>query len=233
MKTLWALHGFLGQASDWDFLEQELFEKNIQLEKVNLYEKPKPFPFWAKDFCQKVEKKGGENFLLGYSLGGRLALHVLFQNQELWKKAIIVSAHPGLKTTSEKKERRLTDNQWVEKIQSKDWESLMEEWNSQSVFKNRTKQSPQRLDEDFSREQLVKAMSLWSLSEQSSFWEELEFLETPTLWLTGEQDTKFSLLAEKIPAISPNLQKRQITGGHRLPWDNREAFVEAVLQWLD
>ena len=78
------------------------------------------FDEWSQKFCEQVERESfhGKAFLLGYSLGGRLALHACLARPDLWSGVIIVSADPGLSSPEEKGLQLRKDRQWAERFRS-------------------------------------------------------------------------------------------------------------------
>ena len=76
--------------------------------------------------------------LLGYSLGGRLALHALTQQPQMWDAAIILSAHPGLSTDEERAGRLTHDQAWAAHFLHDSWPEVMAAWNEQAVFRSST-----------------------------------------------------------------------------------------------
>src|SRR5205807_1859552 len=65
----------------------------------------------------------------------RISLHALIGNPNLWSGAIIVSSHPGLTEPQERKQRLESDRTWANRFLHDEWESVIQAWNSQSVFK--------------------------------------------------------------------------------------------------
>jgi len=134
--VLYALHGFLGKPSDW----KDLFQKS-DLQTIHAVDIFNAFSLdsltdWIEGFNQSIERKraGSLRVLMGYSLGGRLALHALFQNPTLWDAAIIISAHPGLSSDNEKHQRLSIDEEWACRFENEPWDELMQAWNSRDVF---------------------------------------------------------------------------------------------------
>ena len=73
----------------------------------------------------------------------------------------------------------------------------------------------------------------WSLGAQADLAPELNKIDCPVLWLTGERDTKFSSLAEQSAPRLPHCRHQVIAGsGHRIPWEQPEAFQQACLEFL-
>jgi len=78
--TIVALHGFLGRPSDWDFLR----DAGLDVDARELDDIP----------------RSGET-LLGYSMGGRLALHALLDGAK-FERAVIVSSGLGLENEADR-----------------------------------------------------------------------------------------------------------------------------------
>jgi 2-succinyl-6-hydroxy-2,4-cyclohexadiene-1-carboxylate synthase len=222
--TLWALPGFLGLPSDWDFLKREdLIGINWNDIKGNSLQE------WAKHLNQQIIS---HKILMGYSLGGRLALHALLDQPNLWKGAIIISAHPGLSQESEKEKRWEHDNLWANRFKQENWIDLMDAWNNQEIFSTGTFHF-NRQEKDFQRDHLAHLLTTGSLAHQADLREPLSNLNLPILWITGSRDAKYTQLADSIPLIHPLSQKNQIPhAGHRAPWEQPVAFANLVKAFI-
>ena len=225
-KAVYALTGFLGCKSDWDFFQATDFGVDHLISIV-----PEPtltLEAWGSDFSSN---KSCQNILLGYSLGGRLTLHALLENPLLWKAAIIVSAHPGLTSETEKNERLQKDQKWADRFLSEDWDTLLSEWNSQAVLKASLPLA--RNEKDYDRKKLAQMLQIWSLGKQANLREGLSDLSLPILWITGGKDVSYTALSQTVTLNHPLSCKKIISqSGHRVPWDNPISFKETVSCWL-
>jgi len=263
-SRLIALHGFLGKKSDWDFL-------SIDCEKVDLQEDYRQlelgafrcaktpdlaFQAWVELFIQRVPhlihgrhgvQAADRPILLGYSLGGRLAMHALVAYPERFSGAIFVSAHPGMGSTlvnslvgisTERKTRMASDQEWAQRFEGPElWDELIASWNSQSVFQGGV-HVPERKEADFDRKILAAQLRSWSLARQRDLLPELSKLSLPVLWIAGEHDEKYRQKYQELaqwsnqrPDLRPNLWI--VPGvGHRAPWDQPHLFRERVLSWI-
>lgn len=226
--TLFALSGFLGLPSDWDFfpidhihpVDWQQFLSNSMVE-------------WGAEFNQwALSRQNQLNFLMGYSLGGRLALHALIANPQLWKAAIIVSAHPGLKHPSEKEMRINNDEIWSHRFLTEDWETLMAGWNGQAVFAN-ANFSFDRKEPGYSRKCLSQAILNYSLGIQDDLSIKIKSLPMPILWMTGSLDTRYCTEGEKLQFSHPLSKFIKIEGsGHRAPWQKQQDFIQCVKNFV-
>lgn len=161
--------------------------------------------------------------LLGYSMGGRLALQML--ERERFTKAIIVSA--GLNAPDE--ERRARDEEWARRFESEEWPSLMDAWNAQPVFGGH--RVPRR-EEDYDRVELARQLREWSSAVLPP--PRLEQIETPLLWIAGERDAKYVDIARRAVARLPHAELWICPdAGHRVPWEQPDAFVDRLRAFLD
>lgn len=225
---LYALHGFLGLSSDWSFLR--IPHHAIDLSKVPPF--PSTLKEWGHYFNGTIQKDPHSyNILLGYSLGGRLALHALLDEPSLWDGGVIVSAHPGLSSDAEKKQRINEDTVWSHHFLNDPWLDLMQRWNHRDVFKESAPLP--RHESDYSRSHLVHAMKEWSLGNQEDLRPALRHLPLPILWMTGERDKKFTTAAHTIQLNGPRSSIKVLAGGHRVPWDTPVAFQEELINFIN
>ncbi|MFT4547733.1 MAG: 2-succinyl-6-hydroxy-2,4-cyclohexadiene-1-carboxylate synthase [Verrucomicrobiales bacterium] len=203
-----ALHGMLGDASDWDFMPEfagvDLWKWNCCLDDIAL----------------------GADVVLGYSMGGRLALHALNQV----KAAVIVSAHTGL---PDRRETRLAQDQgWARKARSMPWADFLAEWHAQPVFV-RGEFEPDRSGLEAQREAIALAFDRWSLGRQEDLLPRLAGVKIPVLWVNGARDEKFTRIGKAACEVLQQGEHVIIENcGHRVPWEVPEQFSELVLRFL-
>ncbi len=161
--------------------------------------------------------------LLGYSMGGRLALRLL--ESQRFRCAIIVSA--GLNAPDD--ERRRRDEEWARRFESDDWPSLMRDWNAQPVFGGH---ALDRREEDYDRAELARQLREWSPAVLPP--PRLEAIETPVLWIAGERDANYVEIARRAVARLPNAEMWICPdSGHRVPWEQPQAFIARLRGFLD
>lgn len=217
-----ALHGFLGLPSDFTNIHPSLTANDLWASPAV------PFSEWATAFNERHQ---AHPILMGYSLGGRLALHALLDNPAQWQAAIFVSTHPGLQTQEERTQRLLNDLRWKEKFLHQDWQALMDEWNGQAVFKNHS--HPLREERHYTRSRLADALDTWSLGRQAHHAETLAALSIPILWVVGEEDVKFVQLAKGLRFAHPQSKIVIVPkAGHRILWQRTEFFQTLLNNFL-
>jgi 2-succinyl-6-hydroxy-2,4-cyclohexadiene-1-carboxylate synthase len=197
--VIWTLSGFLGLSRDWDFLELPVREWR---------EGASPAP---------------DDVLLGYSMGGRRALHVL--EARLFHRAVIVSA--GLNAPDA--ERRERDEAWARRFENDRWEDVMGDWNAQPVFGGHVLE---RNETDYDRAELARQLREWSPAVLPP--PRLESIATPVLWVAGERDARYVEIGRAAVARLPHAQLWICPeAGHRVPWEQPEAFRARLRAFLD
>lgn len=177
---------------------------------------------------------GARNVLLGYSMGGRLALHALLAGGP-WDAAVIVSAHAGLEEEREKAARRKHDAAWAAKALKGDWRDFLEAWDGQGVLKREGNEGlamPDRRPLETRRGAVARSFMDWSLGVQEPLWDRLGKIACPVLWVAGEKDAKFRTLAARAMACGGFESWIAPGAGHRVPWESAD-FPRIVGEFLE
>ncbi len=221
---LWGLHGFLGRPADFSSL-------NLDLQAVDYLRIPQlsakvPLSHWGANFCAYVG--GQDNILIGYSQGGRLALHALKANPGMWAGVILLSTNAGI-VEAEKPVRLENDQRWADQFLKDKFEKVLHIWNEQSVFSG-SKTEPERHEADYSKEDLANCLVNWSVAKQQDFRIFLKQNRVPLHYLCGNKDSKYCAIGEELVLINEKIKKTVIpNAGHRLLFDNPAAVRESIL----
>ncbi len=197
LTGIFLLHGFLGRPSDWNFIENEISKnQSVRIHAVDYLNHPQLGPHfkfieWAENFNKYVQSFGySKKILIGYSLGGRLALHALQQSPDLWNQLVILSANPGLNSMQEKQARLANDETWAHKFSQMHWQDVMRDWNLQPVFAGNSNE-PLRVEHDYDREKVAKCLVQWSLGKQENLENLIRKHRDKISWAVGALDKKF------------------------------------------
>ncbi|GAA5482815.1 alpha/beta fold hydrolase [Haloferula sargassicola] len=227
LGTIWCLHGAVGMAEDWrGFAVPGWAVKRVDLWRF-LDCCPMPLEAFGKALNEEAAAVSGRKVLLGYSMGGRLALHALLAGGP-WQAAVIVSAHPGLEDAGERSARLARDAEWAAAALKGEWRDFLSRWNAQPVLGGDAA-LPDRMKLEPRRNPVARSFMDWSLGAQEPLGERLGEIRCPVLWVAGERDGKFRALAER--AAGP--EKWIAPGaGHRVPWESPE-FPGIVGEFLE
>jgi 2-succinyl-6-hydroxy-2,4-cyclohexadiene-1-carboxylate synthase len=175
--------------------------------------------------------------LIGYSMGGRLALYLALHFPEKFSYLILESASPGLQSAIARKKRIEHDEQWIKKLKNENFSDVLSEWYQQNLF-NSLRKLPnfpdlfaRRLNN--SPEKLPKSLQYLGTGQQISLWEKLRQGSVPLLLLVGGQDHKFVAINQKIAVDYPQAQLQVFSHcGHNLHLEDSHNFALILRQFL-
>lgn len=176
-------------------------------------------------------------YLMGYSMGGRLGLYLTLYFPQYFKKVILESTSPGLKTEAERLQRLISDLQKAEQLQTLNFKEFLEEWYHQPLFK--TLRNHPEFEQIFNHRlnnnplELSKSLRYLGTGNQPSLWEKLSSNQIPLLLLVGELDQKFKRINQEIQQLSPVAQLQIIPNcGHNILIENPHAWMEALVKFV-
>lgn len=240
MVNIHFLHGFLGTPSDWNFIpknngKNKYFFHSIEDFIPNDSCKENYFQKWALKFNDSIfnskQFEDDKNILVGYSLGGRLALHSLCEKNN-WQAAMIVSANPGLIHDRDKIIRLENDKIWAQRFLEDDWSVVMNDWNAQGVFAG-INNHLSREEKLYDRKKLSELMLEFSIAKQDNLRKCIQQFKLPLHWLAGERDVKFVTIAKEMASLNKNIQSTIVPlAGHRIPWENPQEFLKILENFI-
>lgn len=237
----WCLHGAVGVAADWRGMAKCLAAASISSRAVDLWRFLEDLPVTMPDFGKALNADaGGETFrgsgraLLGYSMGGRLALHSLLEKNHPWQAAVIISAHPGIESAAEAAARVTADSAWALQAFGGDWQEFLRAWSAQALFGTAAIRDDQAARALVTRRrEVARSFVEWSLGGQAPLWDRLAEITIPVLWVAGADDEKFLALAERAAKHSPRARVAIAPAcGHRVPWENEGWLAEQTVRFL-
>ncbi|MBS4173903.1 2-succinyl-6-hydroxy-2,4-cyclohexadiene-1-carboxylate synthase [Bacillus sp. FJAT-49736] len=243
------LHGFTGDTSTWKDLAGRLKGKYkvllVDIVGHGLTESPAEPKRYnielvaddLKDIMQKFAMHDAA--ILGYSMGGRLALTFAQKYPEMTKKLILESATPGLMQEKDRIDRRARDKQLADRILEDGIEAFVDYWANIPLFQSQklldaSVQSEIRLQR-LANNPIGLANSLLGMGtgSQPSWWNTLSRLQMPILLITGELDKKFCLIADEMKKCL--LHAEWITMprvGHAIHVESPKKFGTIVMEFL-
>ena len=218
MPKVVALHGFTGCAEDFDPLRACL-DHRFEIIAPNFpghgdlrnLEKPSAYSF--SEHLKTISTAAGSGnepvILVGYSMGGRLAMHWALAHPHRVHRLILIGASPGLKSQAEQDERIRGDKALAEYIRTDGLNNFLKYWNTKTFFKPLLSLPPERLDPILIRRQKnnpdALAMSLEAVGTGAlpQLWNRLNNLKCPTDLVVGAHDEKFIEIAYAMAASMP------------------------------
>ncbi|MBD2298239.1 2-succinyl-6-hydroxy-2,4-cyclohexadiene-1-carboxylate synthase [Nostoc sp. FACHB-190] len=245
------LHGFIGQLDEFDEVIQLLGTEFSYL-TVDLPGHGKTQVF-GEDKYYNIEQTAQalinlldelhipKCFLVGYSMGGRLALYLTLYFPERFDKVILESASPGLVTEQERIERIKKDEQIARKllrcVSKSEFREFLLNWYNQPIFGS-IKNHPgfdRMLASRLQNQplELAKSLRIMGTGSQLSLWHKLKDNTVPLLLLVGHNDDKFININIQMSGICPVAQLKIISNSaHNIHLENTPEFVQYIQDFL-
>ncbi len=238
------LHGFLGSPSDLPNLISSALSldaldwaKTLSSARQELEQVEHPLDLLADKLAlhEAFLKQGGSRpWLLGYSMGGRIAMHLATRHPHLIAGAVIVSSSPGLASQTERAERLDCDQLWAHRFLTEDWQTVMRDWNRQSVFAADRLTAPSHAYDESIRAQWATVMDLGSVGRQRDLRQDLAKISRPVLFAAGELDPKYAQLSVECQNLNSSFRSQIIkNAGHRVPWSQPSLFLAAINSFIN
>lgn len=250
-RVLLCLHGFLGEASDWEKFAESFLAHSPEWQVV-LIDLPGHFDEelgWicptAAEFSQSlrdlVAAQGwGAAAVAGYSLGGRLGLQAALSFPEVFPVFIGISTTAGIEHEAERARRVEADSALAARLRSGgDFAGFLREWWHQPVFASPVREGvdvgaflASRLRRDPLR--MASCLETWSVGRLPSQWSALLNYSGRALLLSGEADGKFTSASMRMQAAFRKAQHHSIaSAGHQLLAEKPEEVAQAVAGFLN
>lgn len=234
------LHGLLGSQGDWQGV-LTLLQNFSQFRPLTI-----DLPFHGKseniacqDFAdlraqlhQTLITLLGDTpfFLVGYSLGGRVALDYTFHAKNPYLLGTILEGtNIGLKTEAERKARWQNDQHWANRFRTEPITQVLNDWYQQPVFAHLDACKRSILIEQRqhnSGKNIAQMLENTSLAKQQNFADFLNTREKNITLFIGEKDQKFRQIA-----IENQLVHRLIrNAGHNSHDENSLGFVKELVE---
>lgn len=233
------LHGFSATHRAWDGVVAALHPERYLPTALDLpghgeaVDVERPITFAG--CVDHVLSRSPERFVLGgYSLGGRVALHVALAAPERVTRLVLISTTAGIKDPSERAARSASDHRLADELERGGWagfDSFIEQWRTQPLFATEPPEVGALARQDQRRNQpeaLAAVLRGIGSGEMESLWGRLVELTMPVTVLVGDRDAKFLTLGERMVELLPDAELVLATGGHGLPLENPAAVARSI-----
>ncbi len=241
------LHGFTGDVSTWRSVAAQL-TGDFQLIAIDLIghggsDAPAAAASYrmeavAADLLALLDQMALPNpHLLGYSMGGRLALFTALRYPARFRSLILESASPGLADAIARAQRRRRDNDLADKIEARGMDWFVDYWEKLPLWASQSEallraQRRQRLSNNPTG--LANSLRAMGTGAQPNLWRQLPSLTLPTCLIVGERDGKFKQINQAMDAALPNSGLAIIpAAGHNSHLENPIAFCQTLRSFLD
>jgi 2-succinyl-6-hydroxy-2,4-cyclohexadiene-1-carboxylate synthase len=172
---------------------------------------------------------------VGYSMGGRFALHAALRHPAAVERLVLVSSTAGMDDPEERYARRMSDEALASRVRDEGLEPFVRWWLSQPMFAGLPPEAAQvetRLDG--TADGLASSLVLAGAGTQEPLWDDLPSLAMPVLAIAGDRDAKYARLAERIANVTGRKATFQLLegAGHACHLESPARFLEIVERFL-
>ncbi len=178
---------------------------------------------------------GGRAAYVGYSMGGRLVLHLALRHPSLVERLVVLGATGGIDDPTERAGRRAADAALADSIAELGVERFVDRWLAQPLFAGLPDDPEDRADRRRNTAPgLASSLLLAGTGSQEPLWERVAALTMPVLVVAGARDPKFVALGRRLAdAIGSNARFATVPGaGHAAHLEAPDAFAELVVPFL-
>lgn len=177
--------------------------------------------------------------LVGYSMGGRVALAYTSDYPKRVSSLILESASPGLASLEDRSNRKKSDEKLAAKIVNEGIESFVTFWEDIPLFDSQKRLSQERRskvrDERMNQQESGLANSLLGIGtgSQPSYWGKLQTITIPVLLITGGFDKKFIRISQEMKQFIPKVQELTVNdAGHAIHVEKPTLFATMIKEYL-
>ncbi|MCY0901325.1 MAG: 2-succinyl-6-hydroxy-2,4-cyclohexadiene-1-carboxylate synthase [Firmicutes bacterium] len=248
-RALLLLHGFLGGGEDFLPFFRELSRTHRVLAvdlpghgRTSVPCRSERFLVErvVMDLRQVCAAMGAEApVVVGYSMGGRIALSCAVLEPDWLSGMVLESASPGLEHVDQREARRLSDAGLAERLQTKDLPGFLTDWGRQPLFATQAAlpASARRRQDRVRQAQDPRGLALSLLGtgtgSQPSWWPFLRDVRIPTLLIAGGKDVKFATTAKAMASALPRARQEIVaSAGHNVHLECPDRWVALVQSFL-
>jgi len=241
------LHGFLGSSKDWNEVAKILKEDFFCIvpdlpghgRTMPISESDYTMPAAAQALLTIMNREEIKRcYLVGYSMGGRLALYMALMHPGRFRKLILESASPGLKTKEEQVARIESDGRVISRLKTQSMDEFISGWYNQPLFES-IKQDSRKFEKLLksrsknNSEGLSKSLKFMGTGVQPPLWDILPDLKPAILLIVGANDNKFKSIAGEMTRQTEAISVARIeSAGHNLHFEKPREFVSELQKFL-
>ncbi len=177
--------------------------------------------------------------LVGYSMGGRLALHVAAARPERILSLLTIGAHAGLDEEA-REGRRRGDEALAQRIENDGLEAFVNYWSSLPLFEGLERRGPSflaqvraaRMDNHVAG--LAESLRGMGAGAMRPVWNELGRVKVPATFVAGQLDHGYAASARRLAA---SVHEGRVVivqrAGHTVHQERPEAFSRLLLAHLE
>lgn len=240
------IHGFTGCASAMEPLTDLLDGYRIVPDLVGHGQSESPAsldPYYLENISSQLSSllsqlNASPASIVGYSLGGRIALTFALSHPKMVKSLVLIGASSGISNPKDRQHRLKQDYELGASISQRGVRDFVNTWVTQPMWESlhqslTAQQWQDSIDQRVSNHPLGLANSLRAsgTGTMTPLHDVLKFLAPPTMLLVGEKDQKFLNIAQNLATQIPDASIRVIkNSGHATHLEQPNVTAEAIME---
>jgi len=227
------LHGFTHTAASWETVVSALGRRYraLALDLRGHGEAAGRVPVTLQAALDDLAGSAPRRFtLVGYSMGGRLALHAALAFHE--QRLVLIGASPGIADAAERAARRAADEALADEIETLGIEEFADRWAQTPVLAGQPPDVAAAVHADRLRNQpagLARALRGLGTGALPSLWDHLSELDMPVAIVVGERDEKFRAIAREMAVGLRSAEVIVVPGaGHAVHLEAPSRVAQAI-----
>ena len=232
MRRVTLVHGFLGSPADWAEV-LALLEPGISCDCVPLTDLGCASVDEAASMLAARLGRHPCDLLVGYSMGGRIALELAATQPGLAPRLVLLGAGPGIDDPAERARRAAEDDARAAEILRGGLDAFVDGWYRLPIF------APFAAHPSFSAARLRRARGeadFWarcvagcSPARGTPRWDALAALAPRTTFVAGALDERYAAFGARAKALAPAMRVEIVAGaGHVLPLEAPGACARII-----
>lgn len=175
---------------------------------------------------------GGRAVYVGYSMGGRVALHAALSTPELVRGLVLIGATAGLDSAEDRAARRDADNVLADRLLADGLEQFLDRWLASPLFSGLDETAAAKVQRLTNRpEGLAANLRNCGTGTQAPLWDRLHELTMPVLIVAGDKDHKFTASGQRMADAMTNssVDVLILPGTHAVHLEEPELTAASIL----
>jgi 2-succinyl-6-hydroxy-2,4-cyclohexadiene-1-carboxylate synthase len=180
-----------------------------------------------------LAEAGGHGVYVGYSMGGRVALHLALDYPERVRGLVLIGATAGIDEPDARAVRRAADAELANRLLEQGLATFLDSWLSNPLFDGLRPQAaalPARLQNR--PDGLAASLRHCGTGNQEPLWSRLAELEMPVLVLAGDRDAKFTELGQCLTAGLARAELVLLPAAHSVHLESPTATAEVIRRFV-
>ncbi len=229
------LHGFTQNSRCWGALAENLAaDHRLQLVDApgHGHSRHDDADLWAA--ASLIAESTQPGHVVGYSMGGRMALHLALTHPGHVSSLTLLGATPGIDDDDDRRARRSADATLAERLLDDGLDAFLDRWLSLDLFATLPPAAAHREARSTNRPEGLAAslVACGTGTQDPPLWDRLAEITVPTLLVTGADDAKFTAIAQRMAAALPSATHQIEGGGHAIAGERPAAVADRIRSFV-